>query len=136
VANAFGSISALLKFVKCCFGFVVDKFAIDSEPKNGVVVLVWVGIFRFSLGACYTQELLLEMESFITPNRLPLFLCGVSEKSSSLLMMHMYSLACLCHGGGITLVSKHIGLGATRLGGRSTSSEVGCFFELGMVFPN
>jgi hypothetical protein len=27
-------------------------------------------------------------------------------------------------------------LGATCLGGRSTSFEVGCFFQLGMVFPN
>jgi hypothetical protein len=136
VANVFGSISTLLKFVKCRCGFVVHKFAIDWEPKNGVVVLVWVGILGFSLGTCYTQELLLEMESLITPNCLPLFLCGVSKKSSSLLMMHMSSLACLRHGGGITPVSKHIGLGATRSRGKSTASEARCFFQLGMVFPN
>jgi hypothetical protein len=54
VANVFASTSALLKFVKCRCGFVVDKFAIDWEPKSGVVVLVWVRIFGFSLGACYT----------------------------------------------------------------------------------
>ncbi len=136
VANAFASTLALLKFVKFRCGFVVEKFAIDWEPKSGVVVLVWVGIFGFSLGACCTQELFLEMGSLVTHDCLPLFLCGVSEKSSSLLMMHMSSLTCLRCGGGITLVSKHIGLGATCLGGRSTSFEVGCFFQLGMVFPN
>jgi hypothetical protein len=62
VANAFPSTSALLIFVKFHCGFVVDKFAIDWEPKNDVVVLIWVGIFGFSLGACCTQKLLLEME--------------------------------------------------------------------------
>jgi hypothetical protein len=136
VANVFASTSALLKVVKCRCGFVVDKFAIDWEPKSGVVVLVWVRIFGFSLGACYSQELLLKMESLVPPNYLPLFLCGISEKSSSLVMMHMSSLTCLHCGGGITPVSKHIGLGAIHLGGRSTASEAGCFLKLGMVFPN
>ncbi len=123
VANVFASTSTLLKFVKCRCGFLVHKFAIDWEQNSGVVVLVWVRIFGFSLGACYTQKLLLEIESLVTPNYLPLFLCGVTEKSSSLLMMHMSPLACLRRGGGITLISKHIGLGATRLRGGSTASE-------------
>jgi hypothetical protein len=43
--------------------------------------LIWVGIFAFSLRACYTQELLLEMESLVAPGCLPLFLCGINEKS-------------------------------------------------------
>jgi hypothetical protein len=101
-----------------------------------VAVLVWVGIFSFSLRACCTQELLLEMESLITLNYLPLFLCEVNKKSSSLLMMHMSSLTCQRCRGGITHVSKHIGLGATCSRGRSTSFETGCSFQLGMVFPN
>jgi hypothetical protein len=63
------------------------------------------------------------MESLVPPNYLPLFLCGISKKSSSLVMMHMSSLTCLRCGGGVTHVSKHIGLGATRLRGRSTTSE-------------
>jgi hypothetical protein len=69
----------------------------------------------------------------MTHGRLPLFLCGVSEKSSSLLMMHMPSLACLGHGGGINHVSKHLGLGATHLGGKFASSKVGLLFQLGTV---
>jgi len=98
-----------------------------------VVVLIWARIFAFSLGACCKQKFFLKMESLMTPSCLPLFLCGVSEKSSSLLMMHMPFLACLAHGGDINHVSKHLGLGATHLGGRSTSSKVGCLFQLGMV---
>ncbi len=98
------------------------------------MVLVWARIFGFSLGTCCTQGLLLEMESLITTSHLPLFLYGVSEKSSS--MMHMSSLACLCRGCGITPISKHIKLGTTCLGGRYVSSRARCLFQLGMVFPN
>jgi hypothetical protein len=75
------------------------------------------------------------MESLVTLGCLPLFLCGVSKKSSSLLMIHVF-LICMGRGGGITCVSPHLGLGATRLGRKSTSFKVGCLFWLGMVFPN
>ncbi len=136
MANAFASTSTLLKSIKFCCGFVVDRFVVDWEPKSGVAILVWVRIFGFSLRACCTQELFLEMESLVTLGCLPLFLCGVNNKSSSLLMMNVSSLTCLSCGGGITLVSKHIRLGAACLGGRSASSESRHLFWLGMVFPN
>jgi hypothetical protein len=55
VANAFASTLTLLIFVKFRCGFAVDKFVIDWEPKSGVVVLIWVGIFYFSLGMYCTQ---------------------------------------------------------------------------------
>jgi hypothetical protein len=40
VANVFASMLALLKSIKFCCGFLVDKFTVDWEPKIGVVVLV------------------------------------------------------------------------------------------------
>ncbi len=48
----------------------------------------------------------------------------------------MFSLTCLRCGGGISPISKHSGSGASHLGGRFASSEVGHLFWLGMVFRN
>jgi hypothetical protein len=96
---------------------------LDRKPKIGVAILFWGGTFAFSFGTCCTQKLLLKIENLTTPNCLLLFLCGESEKSSSLLMMHMSSLPSLSDGGGITHVSPNLGFGATHLGGRFASFE-------------
>jgi hypothetical protein len=48
---------------------------------------------------------------------LTFFLCGINENSSSLLIMHMSSLASLGHGGGITAISPNVEFGATHLRG-------------------
>jgi hypothetical protein len=50
VANALASTLALFKSIEFCYAFVIDW-----EPKNGVTILVWLGIFAFSLEACCTQ---------------------------------------------------------------------------------
>jgi hypothetical protein len=55
MVNALTSTLILFKSVIFHCGFVIDKFAINWEPNNGVAVLVWVGIFSFSLGAYCTQ---------------------------------------------------------------------------------
>ncbi len=84
MVSVVASISTLFKFVKFCCGLVVDWFVVDQEPKSGVAILIWVGIFAFSLRACCTEELLLKMGSLVIASCLPLFLFGINEKSSSL----------------------------------------------------